>query len=145
MENENELLRRIEYLERALVTDSLTGAHNRYYFFNKIDLKHYQSWLMYFIDLDNFKEINDDYGHAYGDQVLVRFACDLGQCLEVDDLLIRYAGDEFIIIAKEERNLKSNFIFSQGFVIIDGLDRSLMLEAADRAMYLNKHLKVKND
>lgn len=52
-----------------------------------------------FFDLDNFKLINDEFGHAVGDQALVRFAEALRESFRPDDSLVRFAGDEFVLVA----------------------------------------------
>ncbi len=52
-----------------------------------------------FFDLDDFKLINDEFGHAVGDQALVRFAEALRVSFRPDDSLVRFAGDEFVLVA----------------------------------------------
>jgi diguanylate cyclase (GGDEF)-like protein len=59
------------------------------------------SYAVLFIDLDNFKQINDDYGHAVGDQVLAAVADRLARCVREDDLAVRYGGDEFVVLLKD--------------------------------------------
>ena len=97
------LTKRIEELEKALERDALTGAYNRNFFYGNLNLKPYIGGRLYFIDLDGFKKVNDSRGHVYGDQVLTRFAFDLTMCLSNTDLLIRYAGDEFIIVTAKKK------------------------------------------
>lgn len=135
------LTKRIEELERALERDALTGAYNRNFFYGNLNLKPYISGRLYFIDLDGFKKINDSRGHVYGDQVLTRFAFDLTMCLSNTDLLIRYAGDEFIIVtAKKRLRLSSNLSFSCGSVkICNNTTKDELLETADKRMYRNKN------
>ena len=139
MNSRKSLLKRIEEMERELLSDSLTGAFNRNFFFTKLDLTNFQGGRLYFVDLDNFKQSNDRYGHIYGDRLLRRFAKDLQACLGVEELLIRYAGDEFVIVAQKAIQLRSKQLFSQGYATIRGTNKRRLLEQADRAMYRDKN------
>lgn len=79
--------------------DYLTKLHNRYYLsehFEKIE--EHSAFTLLFIDLDNFKNINDNYGHSYGDMILKELALRLESFKNKDDVLIRYSGDEFLLI-----------------------------------------------
>jgi len=138
--NMNDLERRIEELERALETDALTGARNRSYFYDKLDLNRFKNGYLYFIDLNNFKRINDEHGHIYGDQVLTKFADEIRKCLGYSDVLIRYAGDEFVIVSEGKLKLESTMEFSQGFVRIKHSweKKEDLLSEADKKMYRNK-------
>ena len=82
--------------------DSLTGAVNRAAFISRVD-EAIQSGRgqvgVIYVDLDRFKEINDNGGHALGDQVLRLFAERLRQHLRVSDLLGRVGGDEFAVLS----------------------------------------------
>jgi GGDEF domain-containing protein len=138
MNEQQKMMKRIERMERELSIDSLTGAHNRHFFFTKLDLNRFKGGRLYFVDLDDFKKQNDSKGHIYGDQLLCRFAKDLRAGLKAGDLLIRYAGDEFIIVARQELHLCSKMAFSQGSIKIRGLDKRGLLEKADLAMYRHK-------
>ncbi|MBQ0718995.1 MAG: EAL domain-containing protein [Gammaproteobacteria bacterium] len=82
--------------------DQLTGLPNRYYL-----ASHFDSWsascqgkfALFFIDLDNFKVINDHYGHSTGDNILIEVARRIE--VQFKDLNIRHGGDEFIIFIPE--------------------------------------------
>lgn len=95
-----------ERLSRAAFSDSLTGLPNR----NAID-EHLVSALergsvelsrvaLLYIDLDAFKRANDQYGHAWGDQILVLTAEHLGRTVGSDAFVARLGGDEFIIVVE---------------------------------------------
>ncbi|MGO4549382.1 sensor domain-containing diguanylate cyclase [Paenibacillus sp. 2TAB23] len=84
-------------LENASVTDSLTGLYNRRYLshlhFNGSD----KQFSVMFIDIDDFKEVNDSFGHDFGDLLLLQIAARLKQNVRKSDVLVRYGGDEFVI------------------------------------------------
>jgi diguanylate cyclase (GGDEF)-like protein len=98
-------------LEEELVTqanrDPLTGVYNRRYFNQVIEQElarskryaHPIGFLM--VDVDRFKEINDRFGHQTGDRVLQVVATLLKDALRDCDLVIRYGGDEFLIVLPE--------------------------------------------
>lgn len=82
---------------QLLYIDSLTSVYNRRYYD-----EHFQSTddiqAMVVIDVDNFKHINDNYGHDVGDIVLQSIAQTILSCVRKTDAVIRYGGDEFVII-----------------------------------------------
>jgi len=98
-----ELNRRISLLEEQVYLDELTKAYNRKWLFEKflIDAKFTQNGSMAFIDIDEFKEINDTYGHVTGDKVLA-MVTQLTKTIP-QTRTIRYGGDEFILISSEEQ------------------------------------------
>lgn len=82
---------------KLLYIDSLTSVYNRRYYdeyFQGAD----DIQAMVVIDVDNFKHINDNYGHGVGDIVLQRIAQSVLSCVRKTDAVIRYGGDEFVII-----------------------------------------------
>ena len=86
-----------EALARAASSDGLTGLANR----AALDVRLAQSSdtdALLFLDLDGFKEVNDDLGHAAGDEVLVAVARRLQACVGREDLVSRFGGDEFVIV-----------------------------------------------
>jgi diguanylate cyclase (GGDEF)-like protein/PAS domain S-box-containing protein len=91
-------------LEKLAYTDSLTGIANRISFLYKVDkelkrsrrLTYYVGVMM--LDLDHFKQVNDNYGHNCGDEVLIKVAAALKSCLREEDCIGRIGGEEFAII-----------------------------------------------
>lgn len=93
-----------DQLEAAVNYDGLTGVHNRRYLMERIyeeiqrHNRFHESFTLVFVDVDEFKHINDTYGHYVGDQVLV----DIGKILTIHtrtiDVVGRYGGDEFMVL-----------------------------------------------
>jgi diguanylate cyclase len=79
--------------------DALTGLPNRILFAHRLDeaMAHRQ-FVLIFVDLDDFKEVNDRYGHAAGDELLCAVGDRLGRCVGDGDTLARIGGDEFAIL-----------------------------------------------
>jgi diguanylate cyclase len=91
-----ELARRGERTARELQVDPLTGLGNRRRL--EGELAGGRARAVLFIDLDHFKQVNDTFGHAVGDEVLRRVAGVLLQCCRDDDVVVRYGGDEFVVL-----------------------------------------------
>jgi diguanylate cyclase (GGDEF)-like protein len=93
-----------ENLLKLTRTDPLTGIHNRRMFeetFAAALERARRSTLgigLAYLDIDRFKQINDTYGHAAGDEVLIEFAKRLKHCVRITDAVARLAGDEFVVI-----------------------------------------------
>jgi diguanylate cyclase (GGDEF)-like protein len=101
-------LRQSEELYRQLaITDPLTGIFNRRHFFQVAQRELQRSYRyrhpfsVVIFDLDHFKQVNDDYGHAVGDQVLRAFAQLVSQGIRSVDIFARYGGEEFILLLPE--------------------------------------------
>lgn len=147
---------------RAVMDDRLHHAIDRAQRFNS-------KIVLYFIDLNDFKIINDQYGHEIGDKVLITIAAALRSCLRNSDTISRFGGDEFIIIVEDiegEDHIQSvltaiEFAISEPIPLEDGTlltakasigmaiypddatDADSLIKAADVAMYLRKKTKNK--
>jgi diguanylate cyclase (GGDEF)-like protein len=103
-----------QVLEEASVTDPLTGVRNRRFFDATIEsdvaqsLRSYldghdprtRDLVFYLIDADNFKEVNDRYGHDAGDQILVEMARRISSAIRHSDVLVRWGGEEFLVVSR---------------------------------------------
>ncbi len=99
-------LKNIEYKSQALV-DQLTQVYNRHILDKKMKEFLNREIHMILLDIDNFKYINDTYGHPAGDTVLKTLALTLKQHLRESDLVIRWGGEEFLIILKNMKNIST--------------------------------------
>jgi len=96
-------------LERAAQYDSLTGLPNRNLLGDRLEQalararRNRQLISLFYLDLDRFKEINDELGHAAGDALLKAFAERLNACVRETDTVARLGGDEFVILLEDVR------------------------------------------
>ncbi|MDJ0704254.1 MAG: EAL domain-containing protein [Leptolyngbyaceae cyanobacterium MO_188.B28] len=106
LEREIAVRKRVEeQLCHDALHDALTGLPNRSLFMERVDQALKQAkrrenykFAVLFIDLDRFKRVNDSFGHLVGDQLLVKIARLLEQCLRENDTVARISGDEFTIL-----------------------------------------------
>ncbi len=162
----HQLLKALEYSSNY---DSLTGLPNRMLFNDRMvhavtfAKRHKRLIAVMFLDLDNFKEINDSLGHTAGDILLKEVASRLKQCVRDSDTVARWGGDEFMLILENLaepsqasrvaktiiRTLEQPFRLQEeevttgcsiGICIYpnDGKDIELLQKAADKAMYQAK-------
>jgi len=128
--------------------DRLTGVFN-YNWFNLIGNKKYIDKATYVtvIDINNFKEINDTYGHIHGNSILKQIAEQLLSCKEYDDSIdvIRYGGDEFVVLSDSNPKSLLNSYIENSNLISFGIVRkekyeplSIAFAKADKAMYKYK-------
>jgi diguanylate cyclase (GGDEF)-like protein len=91
-------------LHRVAVTDVLTGAFNREFLQQRLPVEIEKaisgesSLAVAMLDVDHFKTVNDQHGHDVGDEVLAEVAVRLRAAIRADDLLVRYGGEEFLIV-----------------------------------------------
>ncbi len=162
-----------EALQESLTTlrhhaqhDHLTGLPNRALFDDRLQLaveearRHGRTLAVLFVDLDDFKRVNDEHGHAVGDAVLVEVARRMRGMLRASDTLARMHGDEFVVLLPEIAHTDDAEALAQtlltevaapieaagqrigvsasvgvSFFPRDALDPSLLLRSADAAMY----------
>ena len=105
LRGQNEELQRVnEVLEQLSITDGLTRLHNHRFFQEQLarEIKRIEraggSLFLVLIDIDDFKQLNDQYGHASGDAVLCDVARVMARIVRESDVLARYGGEEFALI-----------------------------------------------
>lgn len=158
-----------EELRQMARRDPLTGLPNRALFSERVQQalahakRHGQRLAMIFIDLDDFKPVNDGHGHAVGDRVLQEVARRVQGAIRDTDTVGRIGGDEFVVLAPELSNVDAAFALAEkirqivrqpcnidGLVLTlscslgaavypdDGIDEIGLMKAADHAMYRAK-------
>jgi diguanylate cyclase (GGDEF)-like protein len=162
----NENRKALDHLARH---DTLTGLPNRRMFFDRLEhaiagsRRSGKSLAVLFVDLDRFKEINDTFGHAVGDKILINVAILLKSSVREVDTVARLGGDEFVIlidmiddlkhvtaIVKKLHNLFQRALqidgrdmqvyasIGAGIFPRDGKDADELMHNADQAMYSSK-------
>ena len=160
-------------LEQLATRDGLTGLANRRCFDNTLHaewqraLRQHQPLSLLMVDVDNFKQYNDAYGHQGGDECLQRIAKAVANEMRTNDLVARYGGEEFAVILPNQ-SLKGAAIVAerircrveqlhmpnlgtQGHVVTVSIgaatalaapdnDASQLVTAADSALYRAKHM-----
>lgn len=156
------LMNKLMKYHAAMYTDALTGANNRRYFEDKLKKSHIVAGVA-MIDLDDFKLYNDTCGHDAGDMVLVTVVDVIRRCIRKSDVLVRYGGDEFLLVmpdiqeedfAHKLRQIKRNIhaatvagysnirlSASVGGVFTDGKSLEEAVSKADKLMYQAKSKK----
>jgi diguanylate cyclase (GGDEF)-like protein/PAS domain S-box-containing protein len=160
-----------ERLTTAARTDSLTGLWNRATLFEQLELalahrdRRHGTVTVLFCDIDDFKSINDRYGHHVGDAVIVEYARRLQAVKRPTDVAARLAGDEFVLVYEDGPNLDTSALVDRLQQVLSspfdvdgehvGLTTSIgtavaaqeevtavaLLQRADRAMYSVKALR----
>ena len=96
-EGREALVKKFAHYRRELYTDALTGSYNRRYFEDQLKEQRMDAGIA-MLDLDDFKTYNDIYGHVAGDKVLVTVSAAIISCIRKTDRLVRYGGDEFLLV-----------------------------------------------
>ena len=153
-----------EVFRRLAMFDPLTGLFNRRFAEERLKTEIARSerkglsLILVLLDLNDFKQINDNYGHPIGDLVLKEFARRLNQCTRGSDLAVRWGGDEFMMLLVdcqvsqlsivlgrvegfsvnvEDKNLAISF--SAGWKAYEPGDQIAdLIDGADKNLYLNK-------
>ncbi len=162
-------IRKQEYLFGLAHFDQLTGLPNRTLLLDRLNQaisltnRDSRTISLLFIDLDNFKPVNDNYGHAIGDRLLKEVATRLLTCIREGDTAARLGGDEFVVILLESELDRAVFVanriketlrptYTFGKKTISSVSSSIgialypnhandleaLLTAADHAMYIAK-------
>lgn len=97
----------VALIERIAITDELTGLYNYHHFSKLLEqeyrraCRYHHSFSLLMIDIDNFKRINDGYGHSIGNEVLSKIAKLICQACRDVDWVCRYGGEEFAVLLPE--------------------------------------------
>lgn len=124
-----ELKKKNDMLRVLSTTDELTGVFNRRYIIEKLGYltqrikegNHATHYLL-MIDIDDFKYINDTYGHVTGDYVLRAISQAINASLGSSGLIARYGGDEFLVIFE---NANKEYVYQKGFEIRQSIEQIL--------------------
>jgi diguanylate cyclase (GGDEF)-like protein len=126
----DELAVALRHTEALSLTDELTDLPNRRAFVRRLDQELSRSQrtgqplAMVLLDIDNFKDINDEYGHYVGDMILRSFAQSMAGELRHHDLLARYGGEEFALLLPES-------VLDDARIAMDKLARRIRCEPLD--------------
>jgi diguanylate cyclase (GGDEF)-like protein len=124
------LMQAYQAIEEASLTDPLTGLRNRRFLEQQLDAdiklcqRRYHQWMrepgvpmpveadlvFFMVDIDHFKALNDTYGHAAGDKVLVEMRERLQDIFRDSDYLVRWGGEEFLVVARGTRRAEAETI-----------------------------------
>uniref|UniRef100_A0A7V0Z5Q5 Diguanylate cyclase n=1 Tax=candidate division WOR-3 bacterium TaxID=2052148 RepID=A0A7V0Z5Q5_UNCW3 len=133
IEDVTERKQMITTLQALSFTDDLTGLYNRRGFLTlaehqiKIAQRTNKPMLLLFIDMDNLKDINDEFGHPMGDQALIYTTKILKKTFRGSDIIARIGGDEFVILTLETKKTKGETLYKRLQESLDKFNRSKRL------------------
>ena len=119
------------HLEREAQTDSLTGLYNHRYFHERLRREltraaaEHESVAVVMIDIDDFKKVNDVFGHAVGDEVLAELADHLRATVRSGDVVCRIGGEEFAVIVPDSREAHTTSLAGRLATRLDEVDLGL--------------------
>ncbi|WP_341938720.1 putative bifunctional diguanylate cyclase/phosphodiesterase [Marinimicrobium sp. C2-29] len=122
-------------LQHSAFHDKLTGVANRELFLDRLDQAIHRSrrrpapYAVLLMDIDNFKTINDSYGHQVGDSLLKLFSQRIEEQLRPEDTLARFGGDEFILLAEQVADYEA--AASLASRILDSLRQPFTVDGVD--------------
>ncbi len=128
-------------LQRVAALDPLTGIYNRRFGFKRLEEelnradRNHTPLAVLMLDLDHFKRVNDTYGHLSGDKVLIRFANLCRESLREGDVLLRYGGEEFVVVLpgaglQDARDVAERIRFAIGQSKINIGDQALQVTSS---------------
>jgi diguanylate cyclase (GGDEF)-like protein len=161
----------LQQQEEMLLRDTLTGLYNFSYFKSTIENKHekQEEYSLLMMDLNRFKDVNDNHGHDIGNVILKQVSVLMKNCLDKDSVVCRYGGDEFCVISNNKEtsiNIANNIIqtIDKTVFLVDKLEITVgvsiglyvypgnhetvatIVSKADKAMYKSKkYCKEKNE
>jgi diguanylate cyclase (GGDEF)-like protein len=151
-----------ERLEKLVVRDSMTNLYNHAFIITRLSeeinkcVRYHSPLSILMIDIDHFKHINDTYGHAFGDEVLIKIAQSIQSSCRNVDIVARYGGEEFLVVLPETNSASAfilsnritriihNVQFKQEIIVtisggitayIDGDTTSTLIERSDLLLY----------
>lgn len=115
----NRQLERKQAIDELILVDELTKVNNRKYLSQAYERlvsnlkRRNEPFCIAILDLDHFKQVNKNYGHAVGDIVLTSFASFLRNRLRLNDTIIRYGGEEFIVLFPETKQREAKIVLER--------------------------------
>lgn len=163
-------LKSVKTLRQLVLRDELTDLYNRRYLTKLLKSETKKSarrknvFSLMFMDVDNFKKVNDTHGHLCGDKVLVELGRILRECVRAIDVVCRYAGDEFVVVLPDAEEKEAALVAQRitatlaqypwsekgvptsevtlsiglAFYPRDGADLAGLVDSADKALYAAK-------
>jgi diguanylate cyclase (GGDEF)-like protein/PAS domain S-box-containing protein len=131
IEYERTILENKEKFDRLAHLDPLTGLPNRLSLIETLNAKVTDSspFSLLFLDLDDFQQINDSYGHRFGDKLLIEVAHLLQRIFPPEAYIVRTGGDEFVVIMEHDKDHSSHFSLLNH--LIDNLSHPINIDGVD--------------